>query len=61
MMIGSKDIYVNGVKQENGMDVAPVVKEGVVMVPVRFVAQSLGASVGWDGVNRRVILTYPAK
>ena len=38
------------------LDVAPVLEEGRVLVPIRFVAESLGANVEWNGEKRMVII-----
>lgn len=38
-------------------DVAPQMIDGRVMVPARFVAEPLGASVEWDGQNNRVLIS----
>jgi len=34
------------------LDVAPYIKEGYTMVPLRFVAEAFGAKVGWDDARR---------
>lgn len=39
------------------MDVNPVVIDGRVMIPARFIAEALGATVEWDGTNQRVLVT----
>jgi titin len=42
-------------------DVEPVIlPPGRTMLPFRFIAEQLGASVGWDPVKREVTITYPA-
>ena len=38
------------------MDVTPYVKNGRTYVPVRFVAESFGCSVGWDSNTSTVII-----
>jgi len=38
-------------------DVAPVVVEGRTLVPVRFVAEALGASVNWDENTSTVVIS----
>lgn len=40
------------------LDVPPTVVGGRTFVPTRFIAESLGADVGWDGQTRTVIITY---
>ena len=47
-------IFVNG--QEVVPDVPPQVIDSRVMVPARFIAEPLGASVEWDAVNRAVLI-----
>ncbi|MDF9407883.1 copper amine oxidase N-terminal domain-containing protein [Pelotomaculum isophthalicicum JI] len=51
-------IYVNG----NILypDVAPLLINGRTMVPVRFIAEALGARVGWDEQSQTVIITKSA-
>lgn len=44
-------LIVNG--QEIQCDVPPQNINGRVLVPARFVAESLGASVTWDAANNR--------
>lgn len=39
------------------MDVAPEIINGRAMLPVRYIAQALGARVDWDPASRRVTLT----
>ena len=45
-VIGSTDYKVNGSAAK--MDAAPYINNGRTMLPVRFLAESLGATVGWD-------------
>ncbi|KUG02349.1 hypothetical protein ASZ90_020302 [hydrocarbon metagenome] len=53
LKVGSSTILVNGVAIT--MDVAPVnVAPGRVCLPIRFVAQAFGASVGWDAATQQV-------
>lgn len=39
------------------IDVPPLILDGRVMVPIRFVAESLGLQVVWQPTTRRVLLT----
>lgn len=55
---GSTLAYVNGKKQK--MDVAPRIMDGHLYIPLRFLADSLGVGVGWDVVERAVVITDPA-
>jgi N-acetylmuramoyl-L-alanine amidase len=49
MYIGNSNCYVNGSKK--AMEAPPILVDGTVMVPIRFVAETFNMSVGWDGVN----------
>jgi hypothetical protein len=57
--IGQTLYFVNGVAKY--MDVAPVILESRTLLPIRFVAEPLGATVGWDGATRQVTITLGAK
>ena len=50
LRIGSTAAYVNGALVT--LDAAPVLEENRTQVPLRFVAESLGATVGWDQESR---------
>lgn len=52
--IGEKQALKNG--QIIELDVAATVIDGRTLVPVRFIAESLGAEVEWDGDTRTVIV-----
>lgn len=41
---------------ENNENVTPIVQNGRTLVPVRFIADSLGASVNWDDATQTVML-----
>lgn len=47
LTVGSDVIYING--EEARMDARPVLEEGRVLVPLRFVAEALDAKVSWNG------------
>lgn len=56
MTVGSSTAYVNG--EAYTLDAAPVIRNNRTMLPVRFVAESLGAFVNWNGeTSTAVILT----
>lgn len=48
-------LIING--QEIQCDVSPQNINGRVLVPARFVAESLGASVAWDAAKNAVVIT----
>ncbi|WP_138160709.1 copper amine oxidase N-terminal domain-containing protein, partial [Peptoniphilus catoniae] len=47
---------INGVQSKIKMDIAPYIKEGRTMLPVRYVAEALGFNVDWNESTRTVIL-----
>jgi hypothetical protein len=55
LTLDSKEAYID----EKGfkLEAAPFKLEGRTMVPIRFIAEALGAKVEWDGKERRVTLT----
>jgi len=48
--IGSTALIVNGVTIN--MDVAPEIKDGRTMMPLRFIAQAFGAKLTWDDATK---------
>ena len=53
--IGQEIILVNG--RTKAMDTKAIIKEDRIYVPIRYVAEELGATVGWDASTRTVIIT----
>jgi len=51
--IGSTTLTVNG--QSQVMDVAPEISNGRTMLPARYLAEALGATVGWDPATKTVV------
>lgn len=49
LTIGQTTGYVNGAAKT--LDAAPIIRESRTMLPVRFVAEAFGATVGWDGAT----------
>ena len=54
LTIGDVNATVNGESVVN--DVAPMVVNDRTMLPIRFVAETLGANVFWDGYLRKVLI-----
>jgi len=52
MTIDSLTAYVNG--ESKTLDAAPIIRNSRTMLPVRFVAENLGAEVGWDDATKTV-------
>src|ERR1700722_16545818 len=57
LRIGSTQAIING--QHQYVDVAPFILGATTYVPLRFVAQSLGADVAYDPSSRNVGITMP--
>ncbi|MGB9749657.1 MAG: stalk domain-containing protein [Caldisericia bacterium] len=55
LQIGNQIMLVNDREQE--IDVPPQIIEGRTLLPIRWVAEPLGATVGWDGVEKKVTVT----
>jgi hypothetical protein len=54
LQIGASAARVNGA--EILLDTAPVIRGGRTLVPIRFIAESLGARVDWDAERRTVVI-----
>ena len=52
LVIGQKTALIEG--RAITLDVAPLIQESRTMVPVRFIGETFGAEVSWDGNTRRV-------
>lgn len=55
MTIGKKDYSINSEKKK--MDTVPFIQDSRTLVPVRFVAESIGAQVEWDAEKQLVKIT----
>ena len=55
LQIGNLNMYVNDNPQQ--IDVPPTIVEGRTLLPIRWVAEPLGAEVGWDGNEKKVTVT----
>lgn len=54
LYIGNRNVLRNG--ETVILDVPPKIINNRTLVPLRFVGESLGANVNWDGFNRRVTI-----
>ncbi|MGI6778323.1 MAG: N-acetylmuramoyl-L-alanine amidase [Acetivibrionales bacterium] len=54
MEVGSNVVNINGIYATT--DIAPLLVRGTVMLPVRFVAETLNLGVKWDARNKAVLL-----
>jgi len=55
LQIGNLNMYVNDNPQQ--IDVPPTIVEGRTLLPIRWVAEPLGAEVEWDGDEKKVTVT----
>jgi photosystem II stability/assembly factor-like uncharacterized protein len=63
LWIGKSTARVNGTTvaiDSQNAGVVPLIVSGRTMLPVRFVAEQLGAQVDYDAVDRKVTITWPA-
>jgi titin len=64
MWIGNNEARINGVSTQIDPDnpgVTPIILDGRTMVPMRFAAENLGASVSWNGAIQEVEIVHPAE
>ncbi|MGC8943569.1 MAG: fibronectin type III domain-containing protein [Caldisericia bacterium] len=52
-----KTIYYQNDEMKN-MDVAPMILEGRTLLPIRYVAEALGANVGWEAKEQKVTINF---
>ena len=57
LTIGSNTATLNGDAQK--IPVAPTIINNKTMLPIRFVAESFGAQVGWDNATKTVTISSP--
>jgi hypothetical protein len=57
MQIGKNIAFVNG--KEIKLDVVPYIVNGRTLVPIRFISETFGAEVVWDGTTKTVTIIYP--
>lgn len=64
LYLGSSKAFVNDMKvsiDKDNPDIQPVVKNSTTLVPIRFISESLGAKVDWDGKTSTVTITFNNK
>jgi hypothetical protein len=57
LQVGVRYAGVDG--KRVALDVAPVITNGVTMVPLRFVSETMGADVMWDAGTKTITVIYP--
>ncbi|MCX8095096.1 MAG: stalk domain-containing protein [Caldisericia bacterium] len=55
LFIGKITSFVNG--KEIKLDTAPFIRNGRTYVPLRFISESIGGTVIWDGNEKKVMIT----
>lgn len=58
MTVGNKTAYVSG--EAVKIDAEPIISNGRTMLPARFVAEKLGATVDWDDSDKKVTIKKDA-
>lgn len=48
------DVEIN----KSNLDIKPVIRNDRVLVPFRFLGESLGCGVGWDGYEKKINILY---
>jgi outer membrane protein assembly factor BamB len=59
LRIGNNQAEVNGLLIQ--LDAPPTIINGRTMVPLRFVSETFGAEVGWDGTEQKITLIFYGK
>lgn len=59
LKIGETQAWVGG--EPLHLPVAPVVRQGTTLVPVRLIAEAFGARVGWNEEQQQVVITVDAR
>lgn len=59
LVIDNTTAYLNG--EANELDTAPTIINGRTMLPIRFIAESFGFEVAWDGETKTVTISGAAK
>jgi hypothetical protein len=56
MKIGKMMAIING--KSRYMDVPPILYKGTTMIPLRYIAETLGGKVGWNAEKRHITIDY---
>ena len=54
--VGKPEVVING--ESRPLDVAPIIYQGVILVPVRVISEGMGAYVQWVPDRRLVVVRY---
>jgi inhibitor of cysteine peptidase len=64
MYTGSPIAFLDGVEtriDSSNSEIAPIIKDNIRLVPLRFIAESLGAEVQWDGKTGTAVVRFKDK
>ena len=56
LQVGSNVVLVGTERKE--LDVPPKIVNGRTFVPIRFISETFGATVNWDGTTKTITITY---
>lgn len=59
LTVNQKEAEANGAAVQ--LDSPPLLNGSITLVPLRFISEQTGATVGWDNVTKTVYLTSPAQ
>jgi hypothetical protein len=57
LQIGQRFAAIDG--KRVALEAAPIITGGVTMIPLRFIADTLGADTQWEAATRTIIIVYP--
>lgn len=57
--IGKTAYYLNG--QRKQMDATPIISEGRTLLPIRYVAEAIGAALAWDSSQQKTTITFKSR
>lgn len=61
LWVGKSTANLDGVNveiNESNLDIKPVIRNGRVLVPFRFLGESFGCKVGWDAETKRIDIMH---
>jgi hypothetical protein len=61
LSIGKKNVWINGLEQEQALSVAPYLKKGSTYVPIRLISESFGAKVEWLPQVKGIVIEFMEK
>jgi len=62
LIIGNNTGTVDGIMMpidKNNHDVSPFIQNGRTMLPIRFIAENIGAEITWEGRSQTITIIYP--